>query len=608
MLRRLLLPVILGLLAYGFWISPDFKTLSAGVAIFLFGMLSLENGFREFTGGILERLLQASTNRTWKSIGFGVVSTTLMQSSSLVSIITISFLSAGLLGLAAGIGIVFGANLGTTTGAWLVAGFGLKVKLSAFAMPMLVFGILLVFQKPSVLRGIGYVLAGIGFLFLGIHYIKEGFEAFGNAIDLSSYQVPGIAGVLLFTLIGMIATVVMQSSHATMVLIITALSIGQITYESSLALAIGANVGTTISAILGSLGANEQGKRLAAAHLVFNVITGLLALLLLSQLVLAVEWVSARIGIAADDYTLKLAVFHTLFNLLGLVLMTPLIPRLEHTLQKMFIDKKAVGFEPQFLTDASIEFPETALEAVRKETDLLYDKAVNIILAGLGVDRNLAFSDRALDPLREQRSRLAKYDLDVAYVQNIKGVYSAIISFISRASFSWDVRQSGDLHWMRNASRNIADAVKQAKHMQKNMLVYAVSPNDAIREAYNDIRIQLVELVRDIQVIREQEDPHLAVLALDSLALEVKQANDRANHQIATLLQVKGISKEMATSLMNDSGYAYDIAKDLLEAMRSLLGPAAPHIKSAQHELTLTPEELAEVEGDEDEEPVEMGK
>ena len=191
-------------LAYGFWVSPDFKEIAAGVAIFLFGMLSLEEGFKTFTGGLLERILKRTTDRLWKSMSFGIVSTTIMQSSSLVSVLTISFLSAGLITLSEGIGIVFGANLGTTTGAWLVAGFGLKVKISAYAMPMLVFGIILIFQKSKSLKGVGYVLTGLGFLFLGIHHMKEGFEAFKEGIDLVAYAVPGLKGLFIFTLIEVI--------------------------------------------------------------------------------------------------------------------------------------------------------------------------------------------------------------------------------------------------------------------------------------------------------------------------------------------------------------------------------------------------------------------
>ncbi len=174
MYRRIILFTVFLVLAYGFWISPNLKQISAGVAIFLFGMLALEEGFRAFTGGLLEKILKKTTTGLWKSMSFGVVTTTLMQSSSLVSVITISFLSAGLISLASGIGIIFGANLGTTTGAWLVAGFGLKVDIAAYAMPMLVFGVILILQKSKHLKGVGYILAGLGFLFLGIHYMKEG--------------------------------------------------------------------------------------------------------------------------------------------------------------------------------------------------------------------------------------------------------------------------------------------------------------------------------------------------------------------------------------------------------------------------------------------------
>jgi len=151
MIKKIFLPTIFLILAYGFWLSPDVKEISAGVAIFLFGMMSLEQGFTIFTGGTLEKILNASTNKLWKSLSFGMISSTLMQSSSLVSVITISFLSAGLLGLAEGIGIIFGANLGTTTGAWLVAGLGLKIKISAYSMPILVFGVILVFQNSKML-------------------------------------------------------------------------------------------------------------------------------------------------------------------------------------------------------------------------------------------------------------------------------------------------------------------------------------------------------------------------------------------------------------------------------------------------------------------------
>ncbi len=326
--KNLILSVIVALLLGGFWISPEFQEIAAGVAIFLFGMLMLEDGFRLFSGGFLERILERATRSVPRALTFGMLTTTIMQSSSLVSVITISFLSAGLISLLAGVGIIFGANLGTTTGAWLVAGFGMKVNISAYAMPLLALGVVFVFQKSKYLRGTGYVLAGLGFLFLGIHHMKEGFETFKDTIDLTQFAIGGLVGLIIYTLIGTFATVVMQSSHATMVLTISALAAGQITYDNALALAIGANVGTTITAIIGSLTANYLGKRLALAHLVFNLATAAVALALISPLRDAVDMVSDWVGIAPDDFTLKLAVFHTIFNALGIALMLPLMRRL----------------------------------------------------------------------------------------------------------------------------------------------------------------------------------------------------------------------------------------------------------------------------------------
>lgn len=365
MLKNIFLPISLLLLAYGFWLSPNFKQISAGIAIFLFGMLSLEQGFRSFSGGLLEKILKNSTDKLYKSIAFGVISTSVMQSSSLVSVLTISFLGAGLIGLSQGIGIVFGANLGTTTGAWLIAGLGLKVDIAAYAMPMLVFGIIFSFQKSSALKGIGYILTGLGFLFLGIYYMKEGFEAYKGTIDISALASVGIKGLFVFTGIGIIATVIMQSSHATLVLIITALAAGQISYENALALAIGANIGTTITAILGAMSSNVEGKRLAAAHFVFNITTGLIAIFFIYKIIYLVDLSAAYLGIASDDYTLKLAIFHTIFNTIGVVVMLPFIGKLVTLLESLIkpeISKDEIGFDSvKYLNDSVLELHATSM-------------------------------------------------------------------------------------------------------------------------------------------------------------------------------------------------------------------------------------------------------
>ena len=570
MLKNILLPSIFLVLAWGFWVSPDFKAISAGVAIFLFGMLSLEEGFRAFTGGTLERMLRRTTSSTWKSLMFGVVSTTAMQSSSLVSVITISFLSAGLITLSAGIGIVFGANLGTTTGAWLIAGFGLKVDIAAYAMPMLAFGVILIFQSSKVLKGLGYILAGLGFLFLGIHYMKEGFESFKSTIDLARFAVAGYPGLFLFSAIGVFATVVMQSSHATLVLIITALAAGQITYENALALAIGANVGTTITALLGSMSANEAGKRLAAAHLLFNLVTGIIAIALIFQLTELIDWVAGDIGIAADDYTLKLAVFHTIFNLLGIIVMLPFIGMLVSMLERVIPEKKPEIDQPKYLTESSAEFPDTAVEALRKESTRVYNAALRIIIDALGFQKADVYSETNLMQVASAQARVHRLDIDAVYERHIKGIYSAIIAFVSTTSFSRQDEQSSKIHWLREANKNTVEAVKDTKHLQKNLLRYIASDNEQMRGVYNMVRVQIAYVIRELEEMRESGAGVIDMVSLDALKLMVNEELEKLNNAMSTLISKRSITPSMGSSLMNDSSYAFDVSMNLISAAQTL--------------------------------------
>lgn len=570
MLKKIFFPSILIVLAYGFYASANFKEIAAGVALFLFGMISLEEGFRAFSGGVLERFLKKSTDKLHKSIAFGVVTTTLMQSSSLVSVITISFLSAGMIGLYQGLGIVFGANLGTTTGAWLIAGFGLKVKISAYAMPMLVFGVVLVmFQKSKAFKGIGYILAGLGFLFLGIHHMKVGFEAFKSTIDLSAYAVPGLLGLLLFTLIGIVATVVMQSSHATLVLILTALGSGQISYENALALAIGANVGTTITAILGSLTANVEGKRLAGGHLIFNAVTGIVAIILIGPFASAVEFISASVGIAARDYTLKLAIFHTLFNLAGLMLMIPLLGGMVKLLEKTMHAKQSEYGQPRYLTESSTEFGETALEAARLEIEHLYDNGFFIMAHALDFHRSEILSDQDLEAVANQRGHRIEIDIDEDYDTNVKGLYGAIIKFLAKAQAQIPGDHTDRVFDLRKAALHVVEAIKGVKHMRKNLSKYTVSDNAHIRGEYNKMRVLLGTIMRQLAQIQNADNARSRA-TVEDLKQQVKTADVLVNGVLDNLIRNGHITAEMATSLINDSVYARHVARHLLEMAEQL--------------------------------------
>lgn len=595
-MHKVLLLIVIPLLSYGFWLSDAFKGIAAGVSIFLFGMLSLEQGFKAFTGGMLERILQKTTDTAWKSFGFGFLSAALMQSSGLVSVITISFLSAGLLDLVAGIGIIFGSNLGTTTGAWLIAGLGLKVNIATYAMPLLVFGVLCVFQSGKQLKGIGYILTGLGFLLLGIHYMKESFEAFENTINLAEYAMPGVKGLLIYTAVGIIATIIMQSSHATMLLTITAVSVHQITYDNALALVIGANIGTTVTAIIASFGAKIQGKRLACSHMLINLFTGIFVLMFIKQFGIAVDIISANLGIAVSDNAMKLATFHSLFNLSGIILFFPFINQQVTLLEKILIEKRPSIFKPKYLDLSAMDFPETVVESVRLESIHLYENAIHIILHTFGLHRHDLQNNDSLQQLIEQNNQPIEYDIDASYEKRIKGIYSAIIAFISQAGFTWEMTQSAKLSWLREANKHLVEAIKDTKHLQKNWIRFRTSTNQAAINEYKKIAYQIVLHIQQIENFRHEiEGNELPLLSLDALKAAIKNDDMQMNRGIETLIRERTITPETGSSLINDSAYMHNIKKNLLKAAETLFLHGSIGNAGVEQQLSLNETEINNV-------------
>lgn len=581
------------MLLLAFWFEPEVQEIAAGVAIFLFGMLMLEDGFKLFGGGLLERTLEQATKSVPRSLLFGVVSTTVLQSSSLVSVITISFLSAGLISLVGGIGVIFGANIGTTTGAWLVAGLGLKVNIAAYAMPMIALSIVLVFQKSAPLRGFGYVLAGLGFLFLGIHHMKEGFEAFRSQIDLTQFALTGVAGLLVYALIGMVATVIMQSSHATMVLILTALAGGQVTYDNALALAVGANIGTTITAILGSLSANYQGKRLAIAHLLFNSVTAGVALALIAPLRELVDWISAFVGIADTDYALKLAVFHTIFNTMGVALMLPMIRPMVRALEQRIPEPRPEVNQPRFLNDAVDEFPQTLETALRNEIHHLLDIASELILHGLNLHRHEIFAAKAIDQcVRESRTAS---DLDIAdqYERRVKTLYAAIVDFTSRAgSRSYDAQTMERLYALRDVAAGLVQAIKSVKHLRKNVLRYTVRDQGVITDLYDKVRTQIARILVEIEKLGATQTSERSALWLDQERVQIVEDSRATSRQIDKLIRAGDINPVAATSFLNDSGYGFAAMRELIEAAQMFYREQEGAMAEVESLLSLTDEEI----------------
>ena len=579
MYKRFFLPVVLVLLAYVFWISPDFEEIAAGVAILLFGMMALENGFKTLTEGPLERLLTKATDKFYKSFTLGMVSTGILQSSSMISVITISFISAGLLNLTQGVGIIFGSNIGTTATAWLVAILGLKIKISALAMPMLVFGMILIFRKSKTLKGIGNVLTGLGFLFLGIHFMKVGFDSYKEAINLADYSIGGFPGLIVYMGIGILATVILQSSSATMAVILTALAAGQITYENSLALAIGANVGTTITAIIGAMASNAAGKRLAGAHLIFNVVTALIAIVFLNQIAWLVDLSADALNIAQDNYTLKLAIFHTIFNVIGVVAMVPFVNRMVKFLEKNIKDQKPDVERPKYLSKTALEYQQTALSALILETNHLFDHVFKIIAHGIGLHRTEVLKKDKGDTLKP----ITTVDIEEAYYRKVKYLYGEIIEFATRAQeLHPDIGFIQTVYNIKEANRFFVDVIKDVKELQPNMYKYTRSDNMAMRQEYVKLRSKIAKIIRlvfkaqNIQIPPDKSEKDITELINEHIEKRHQKFSkhlDRRrkfdvlfNGTIDKLIRDKVITQEMVSSLINDNALTSAITKHLILA------------------------------------------
>ena len=339
--------------------------LVGGLGLFLLGMGMMTDGLKLAAGPALQRILAAATHTRWHALGSGMLVTALVQSSSAITVATIGFINAGLIGLAPALWVLFGANVGSTMTGWLVAVVGLKFKIEVLALPLIGVGVLLRLTGTGRRVGaIGSAVAGFGLLFMGIGLLQQSFT--GLAGQLSLPQGDGAPAVVAQLLIGLLMTVLMQSSSASIAIALTAAQGGLIGAQGAAAVVIGANIGTTVTALLAAIGATPNARRAAAAHVLFNLITASVALLLLPWLIALLSRAQASLGMA-DDPAMLLALFHTTFNMLGVLLMWPLAGALTRWLGQLFRAREEDEAKLQFLDDNVLAVPALALDALERE-------------------------------------------------------------------------------------------------------------------------------------------------------------------------------------------------------------------------------------------------
>ena len=302
------------------------SSLIGGIGLFLLGMILMTDGLKALAGNALRTWLERFTGSTPKAVLTGMSITALVQSSSVTTMATIGFVSAGLLHFSGAIGVIIGANLGTTSTGWIVSLLGLKLSIGQFILPLIGVGALLKLFSKGKLAHFGFAIAGFATIFVGIQVMQDSMSGLTEHIDLSQYSSSGMQARLMLVLVGTGITILMQSSSAAVATTLTALAAGTISFEQAAALVIGQNMGTTVNAGVAAIGASVLAKRTALVHIIFNIGTGLIAFFLLPWFIhlltfFAENWLG-------EDHALSLAAFHTAFNLLGAAIFLPMTKQL----------------------------------------------------------------------------------------------------------------------------------------------------------------------------------------------------------------------------------------------------------------------------------------
>ena len=348
-------------------------SLVGSLALFLFGMKTMSEGLEKFAGDRLRSILAAMTKNRVMGVLTGILITALIQSSSATTVMVVSFVNAGLMTLGQSIGVIMGANIGTTVTPWIISAVGFKVNIAAFAIPLLAIGMPLIFSNKGNRKSIGEFVFGFSFLFMGLAFLQEAATAMniGDMVASMLSHVPqdSFLTILLFVIVGALVTMIVQASAATMAitLMLFGMNIPGFGFEQAAALAMGQNIGTTITAFMASLTANTQARRAALAHMFFNVFGVVAFLIVFYPACDAVSWFVDSIMGGGNDL-FKLSAFHTAFNIINTLLLIGFVRQIEMLVCRVLPMKaQEEDYRLRFISGGLLSTAELSIMEAQKE-------------------------------------------------------------------------------------------------------------------------------------------------------------------------------------------------------------------------------------------------
>ena len=447
----------------------DFLRLIGSLALFLYGMKIMSEGLQKFAGDSLRRILTAMTTNRLTGVLTGVLITALIQSSSATTVMVVSFVNAGLLTLTQSIGVIMGANIGTTVTAWLISALGFKVDIAAFALPLLAFALPLFFSGKSSRKSIGEFVFGFAFLFMGLQSLKANAPDLGANPEMlafvQNYTDMGFFSIILFLFIGAILTMIVQASAATMAITLIMCANGWIDYHLGVALVLGENIGTTITANLAALTGNTQARRAALAHLVFNVFGVMWVLVLFYPFTNAVSWFVTHVMKVSDPavaVSFKLAAFHTAFNISNTFIMIWFVSLIEKTVCTLIKPKvEDEEYRLRYITGGMLSTAELSILQAHKEISLFAERTARMF----NMVKEL-FYEKNEETFLKTYSRIEKYEnisdrMEIEIANYLTEVSEGRLSSESKEEIRIMLRAVSEIESIADSCNNLARSIKR---------------------------------------------------------------------------------------------------------------------------------------------------
>ena len=571
-------------------------TLLGALGMFLYGMNLMSSGLQKAAGDRLRGFLSAMTSNPFKRVMTGLGITAIIQSSSATTVMVVSFVNAGLLTLVQAIGVIMGANIGTTVTAWLVAWLGFKADISILAIPLMLFGFLFSNSKKNQHKNIGELIVGFSLLFLGLSFMKESVPDLSETPqvlefvkDWSSY---GFSSVLIFLVFGTILTLVLQSSSATMAITLIMLSMGYIPFSMACAMVLGENIGTTITANIAASVGNTSAKRAAMSHTIFNVFGVIWALIFFKPFLGLVGIIIESFGLpnpSKEGFTVAsptspestaalygLSMLHTLFNTINTAILigcTGLIEKAVIKIIKAPANQEKDVFRLKYIEAGPLATPELATEQASNEIIHFAE----ISKRGLGYARE-AINETNADKFEELRGKLVKYEeisdrIEYEIAQFLNAVSSDEVSEKTSKEIKAMYKVIGELESLGDSGETISRILSRRNIHKKEFDADSIKKlnqmTDLVEKAY-DVMIENLNLafngkLGDIANAYAAED-HINTLRnnLRDAAIEDIDSNNKTYQSSVYFMDIISELERMGDFMINISQSlqrAYGIAK-----------------------------------------------